>query len=233
MVSYGSKSTFSHATRIVGTYPVYPPNPEQLTSMKTMSLSKPRYQIPEGLFVGLILLIGVTAGAQNLLKNGDFQQPLGATNWTVGYLHGGPDDFEIKDRTGIASRFASATSTDLGGHLRPQTDKLAHAYFSQTVTNLEPGHSYTISGWMKWVGPSEFGNASTTYRVYFEAIGGGGVARTPNLDDTTQAGVFNLNQTPDAEGKIEVRLHLDKFGWCIYDKLPFCNAYFDDLSLTY
>jgi len=183
--------------------------------------------------LGISFFVCVSASAQNLLNNGDFEQPLGPTNWTLGYLHGGPDDFEIKDRTGISDYNAGSTSTTTGGHLRPQTDKLAHGYFTQTVTNLVPGHSYTISGWMRWVGPSEYGGASGTYRVYFEAIGGGGTARTLDLTDTTQAGTFTLNQTPDANGKIEVRLHLDKFGWCIYDKLPFCNAYFDNFSLTY
>lgn len=179
------------------------------------------------------VLLGASVGAQNLLNNGDFEQPLGPANWTVGYLHGGPDDFEIKDRTAISSRYETAANADKGGHLRPQTDKLAHAYFTQTVTNLVQGHSYTINGWMKWVGPSEYPGSSGVFRVYFEAIGGGGPARSPHLDDATQAGTFTLNQTPDANGRIEIRLHLDKFGWCIYDKLPFCNAFFDDFSLTY
>lgn len=202
--------------------------------MKNTFLSKSHYQIAgQGLLLGLLLVIGVPASAQNLLKNGDFQQPLGPANWTVTYLHGDDEDFEIKDRTGISSRYESAANTDKGGHLRPSTDKLAHASFTQTVTNLAAGHSYTISGWMRWVGPSEFGNSSNTFRVYFDAIGGQGTVRTPHLDDTTQSGLFSLTNTPDANGKIEVRLHLDKFGWCIYDKLPFCNAYFDDFSLTY
>lgn len=181
----------------------------------------------------LVALIGISVSAQNLLQNGDFQQPLGPTNWTVLYLHGDDEDFEIKDRTALSSRYENASNNDKGGHLRPSTDKLAHASFTQTVTNLVPGHAYTITGWYKWVGPAEFGNSFQTFRVYFEAIGGLGTARTPNLDDITTSAVYSLTNTPDANGKIEVRLHLDKFGWCLYDKLPFCNAYFDDFSLTY
>ena len=52
-----------------------------------------------GLLLGVGILISASASAQNLLQNGDFAQPLGPTNWTIGYLHGGPDDFDIKDRT--------------------------------------------------------------------------------------------------------------------------------------
>jgi hypothetical protein len=202
--------------------------------MKNTFLSKSHRQIAgQGLLLGAMIFIGASASAQNLLKNGDFQQPLGPTNWTVLYLHGDDEDFEVKDRSAISSHTASASSTDFGAQLRPSTDKLAHACFSQTVTNLQPGHVYTLSGWMKWVGPEEFPNSLQTYRVYFQALGGQGVARTIDLDDTTRSGSFTLTNTPDAAGKIEVQLHLDKYGWCIYDKLPFCNAYFDDFVLTY
>jgi hypothetical protein len=204
--------------------------------MNNTFMSISRHQIAAaGLLLGLILLIGVPASAQNLLNNGDFGQPLGPANWTVAYVHGGPDDFEIKDRTTIADRHRVNQTNSRGGHLRPSTDKLAHAYFTQTITNLVPGHTYTLTGQMKWEGPFEFGNAAVTYRVYFEAIGGLGTARTEDLPDTgfDQWAQYSLPQTADANGKIEVRLHLDKFSWCIYDKLPFINGYFDEFSLTY
>lgn len=202
--------------------------------MKKAFLPASYYQlaVPASL-LAFALSLCCSASAQNLLKNGDFQQPLGPTNWTVLYLHGDDEDFEVKDRSAISSHTASASSTDFGAQLRPSTDKLAHACFSQTVSNLQPGHAYTLSGWMKWVGPEEFPNSLQTYRVYFQAIGGQGVARTIDLDNTTRSGTFTLTNTPDADGKIAVQLHLDKYGWCLYDKLPFCNAYFDDFALTY
>ena len=108
--------------------------------MKNTFLSKSHHQIATAGFVvfALVLLFGVSASAQNLLNNGDFEQPLGPANWTIGYLHGGPDDFEIKDRTAISDRYANNQNNTKGGHLRPQTDKLAHAYFTQTVL---PGYS--------------------------------------------------------------------------------------------
>src|SRR5512140_1818818 len=84
--------------------------------------------------LGLGLLLWGPASAQNLLKNPDFEYPLGTTNWTVGHIRGGPSDFEIRDRTTAASRGWSYG--DFGAEFRPFHNKLAHAYFTQTVSNL-------------------------------------------------------------------------------------------------
>lgn len=180
---------------------------------------------------GFFLFLSVSANAQNLLKNGDFEQPLGPTNWTVVYVQGGPDDFEIKDRTTAADKNPATQQNTRGGHLRPCTDWDAHAYFSQTVTNLVPGHTYTVQGDLRWH-REDFGNAAITYRVYFEAVGQT-VARSPDVPDSESWSHFSVTLTPDANGKIEVRLHLDKYRFCTYDKLPFINGYFDNFSVTY
>lgn len=214
-------------------------------------------QVISGLVFSLALLLCASADAQNLLKNGDFEQPLGPTNWTVRYLIGGPDDWEIKDR----SRGGSRRAAWYGGYLRVISQKLAHAYFTQTVTNVSPGHVYDFVGHMKedwWKGVGD--PKRDRYLVYIELIGGQGVplascgtSRCSVLatnDLTNSAGdpetnidppytyptdiwrPFYAQQTPDAEGKIEVRLHYNKVGYTIYDKTWISAASFDDLSLT-
>jgi hypothetical protein len=206
--------------------------------MKNTLPSISRYQLAAaGLLLGIGFLVCGSASAQSLLKNGDFEQPLGTTNWTIHYVRGGPESFEIKDRTTTADHHRAQQINTRGLHLRPSECKLAHAYFSQTISNLVAGHTYNVSGWMNWEGgaTSGFGNAPTTYRIYFEAIGGLGTARSPDYPDTN-GDVFTqyfLTQKPDANGNIEIRLHLDKFGWCNYDKLVMVNGYFDDFSVTY
>jgi hypothetical protein len=220
---------------------------------KFLSLSRCLVAAPKLLF-GLALLFCASAGAQNLLKNGDFEQPLGPTNWTVGYLHGGPDDWEIKDR----SRGGSLHMAWYGGYFRPRTLKLAHACFVQTVTNLTPGHAYNLSGFMKqdwWHSGDPFRNK---YRVYMEAIGGQG-SPTPDgrasvlaTNDLTDAvgdpepnieapytyptiiwRPFYAQQIPDANRKIEVRLHYYKVDFATYDKTYTSAASYDDISLTH
>jgi hypothetical protein len=184
-----------------------------------------------GALLGFAVLACVSASAQNLLKNGDFEQPLGPTNWTVVYVQGSPDDFEIKDRTTEADRQAASQQNKRGAHLRPCTDWNAHAYFSQTVANLVPGHSYTVQGDLRWH-RGDFGNAAVTYRVYFEAIGQG-TARSSDVPDLESWSHFSVTQTPDASGKIEVRLHLDKYRGCTYDKMILINGHFDNFFVTY
>ena len=207
--------------------------------------------------LGLVLFLCTSAGAQNLLRNGDFEQPLGPTNWTVLYLHGGPDDWEIKDR----SRGGSRRAAWYGGYFRVISQKLTHACFAQTVTNLTPGHAYSFVGHMKedwWKGIGD--PKRDRYLVYMELIGGEGaplescgirrcsVLATNDLTDsagdpepdidppytypTTVWRPFFAQQTPDAEGKIEVRLHYNKVGYVTYDKPWISAASFDDLSLT-
>lgn len=192
--------------------------------------------------------------AQNLLRNADFEQPLGPTNWTVVYVHGGPDDFEIKDRSRGGAR---RPSTFYGAYFRPLTSKLAHAYFTQTVTNLTPGHVYNFLGHMKQDWWNVDAPQRDKYLVYIELIGGQGtplpdgrysVIATNNLTDSSGNPETNIEppytyptviwrpfyaqQIPDSNRCIEVRLHYNKVGFTIYDKLWIMAASFDDLSLT-
>jgi len=109
--------------------------------------------------------------AQNLLKKGDFKRPLGPTNWTVIYLHCGPDDWEIKDR----SRGGSRRAAWYGGYFRVLGQKLAHACFAQTVSKLTVGHIYNFVGFLKenwWKGVGD--PKRDRHLVYMELIGGHG-----------------------------------------------------------
>jgi hypothetical protein len=209
--------------------------------------------------LGLGLLLCGGAGAQNLLKNPDFEYPLGPTNWMVGHIRGGPSDFEIRDRTTAASRGWSYG--DFGAEFRPFHNKLAHAYFTQTVSNLTAGQVYTFSGQMQedwWSAPSGTNaydpvsnGKRNSFLVYMEVIGGQGtpmpdgrrslLATNPtpaytNADVAVYATdtwcQYRAQQTPASNRTIEIRLHLDKLSWELTYYLPVMNAYFDVMSLT-
>ncbi len=228
-------------------------------------LNRRRFAFPgaalgaRGVVLALGLLFGDLLAAQNLLKNPEFEFPLGPTNWTLGHIRGGPPDFEIKDRTTAASR--GWAYGDFGAQFRPAHNKLAHAFFTQTVTNLIPGHLYTVSGQMKegWWNPPSGTNTydpdrdgkRKSFLVYIEAIGGLGSATADGRASLlatnpspvyTNADVavyatdtwceYRVQQTPDTNRSIEVRLHLDKRSWDLTYYLDVMNAYFDIISLT-
>jgi hypothetical protein len=205
----------------------------------------------QGLLFGSSFLLCVSAGAQvNQLRNGDFESaPIGVgsptTNWSVLYLKGCADDFEIKDRT----RSASIRAAWYGAELRPRTQKPIHAAFTQTKTGLLKDHQYTVAGQM-WSERAAYGD----YVVYMEAIGGTGellpdgrrsLLLTNTVDGTVYAkGVrtdnnapsfeeYSGKQTPDASGNIEVRLHYWATTFRVYDKLWAEATYFDDITLYY
>ena len=205
----------------------------------------------QGLILSFAFLLCASASAQNLLKNGDFEQaPLGPTNWNIIYLHGGPDDFDIIDRTRGASAHAG---TYYGGNFRPIGQKLGHACFTQTVTNLTPGHVYDVGGKMKEGWWSDTGEHAfrDKFLVYIEAIGGQGtptedgrasMIATNNFDPDANIDPpytyptdiwrdFTTQQTPDAKRKIEIRLHFNQVGYSEWDKCWLMNGYFDDLYL--
>ncbi len=219
----------------------------------------PRRIVIRASLLGCALLLSQSAGAQNLLKNGDFEQRLGPTNWTVKYLHGDADDFEIKNRIRAASMYPQGSATKFyGACFRPLTLKLAHAYFTQTVTNLTPDHVYQFTGNMWedwWKAPNDA--LRDKMLVYIEVIGGQGTPlpdgrfsliatndftdsngnADANIDApyTYATGIwrpFYAQQIPDTNRQIEVRMHYDKVGFAIYDKTWTSAAYYDDISLT-
>jgi hypothetical protein len=203
----------------------------------------------QALVCGVGLLWCSSAGAQNLLQNGDFDAaPLGPTNWTIIYLHGGPDCFEIKDRV---TPYAYHNNSFYDAAFRPIDQKLAHACFTQTVTNLEAGYSYKLSVIMRedwWASPTDA--KRDKFLVYTEIIGGQG---TPTEDGrasvlavaTDQSNLdppytypndtwltFTNQQTPDTSGNIEVRLHYNMVGYVDFDKCMEMSGMFDLVSLT-
>ena len=198
-----------------------------------------------GLALGLTLLLGaMTAGAQNRLGNPSFESPLGVgtTNWTLRYVQGGSEDWVVKDRTTAASRYRSQILNDRGLHFRPSNNRVMHVYATQTLYNLQTNHTYTISGSLTCES-RDFGNGPTTYHVWFEAIGAegeNGVVASPdgpNVPGDASTGptwaTYTIYQKPDASGKLELRLHCDKYRGCNYDKLVLINGYFDEFSVTY
>jgi hypothetical protein len=234
---------------------------EKLFSMNQGRFLFSRHKLVlQGLALGFTFLLCASAGAQNLLQNGDFEAPEHGvvTNWTVGYLHGSPDDWEIKDHSRGAAR---RSSTFYGAYLRVLSQKLAHAYFTQTVSNLTAAQTYHFVGHMRedwWKAPDDA--LRDKYLVYIELIGGQGtpipccgpgrfsVIATNDLtisDGSYDANIdppytyptivwrpFYAQQTPDFEGKIEVRLHYNKIAYTTYDKPWISAAAFDDCSLT-
>jgi hypothetical protein len=171
------------------------------------------------------------------------------TNWALGYLHGGADDFDVKDTTRLI--------------LRPVgTIRVAHAYFTSTVTNLDTNHLYTLTGHMSegwWRGDQGTGydpvgdGHRDKFLVYIEVIGGLGNPTPdgrasllatnaapvyPGYPDLiyyatdSASATYAVQQKPDASGKIEVRLHYDKVGGVIYDKNWIMHADFGTITLT-
>jgi hypothetical protein len=54
---------------------------------------------------------------------------------------------------------------------------------------------------------------------------------TGDANNPPSWGSFTIYQKPDADGKIEIRLHCDKNRGCNYDKLILINGYFDDFAV--
>jgi hypothetical protein len=170
------------------------------------------------LLVGLVWLTSGSATAQNLLKNGDFEQELGPDNWTIVYTAVvfpttaswpktcGPNDFEVQGRTRLAHKDKDPGTWDgdggggqhfwnkFGGHFRAGHDWLMHAYFKQVVTNLSPGAKYVVSCWM-----TQYEGPVNKAQLFLEALGGPGgttsVCYPPVsvLQDTTDAGYLQVS----------------------------------------
>jgi hypothetical protein len=223
--------------------------------IKTFLRSRPQAAAP--LLLGLALLVPPPAAAQNFVRNPDFEEPLGPDNWTVEYAavtggnviaanrptNCGPNDFLIKGRTCIAHRNLGVPSSGtwdgaptywnkFGAHLMPNHTWVCHAYFKQVVTNLTPGASYTISAWM-----TQFGK-TTKADVYLEALGGLGARRTVSVVNDAKnnpAGwqPYAVTNTADANGQIEVRLHMNKNMTDVSSLWSYreINAFFDHVAV--
>jgi hypothetical protein len=207
---------------------------------------KTRYPLPfgygpaaGGIFLGLVLLLGNSASAQNLLKNGDFESPFPVTDPTAGWavvFPGGADgdytDWAIAGRTKAASRVTGGH----GAHLRPNNWGTVHAYFTQVVTNLTPGAVYRldIQKMRSNFKYTDEGGASALQKVYAAIISG--TSSNAVHGYSTNNGPYSLTITCAPTRRIEVQLH----NWKRYMsnesaedmKHAKCSAWFDDVSLT-
>jgi hypothetical protein len=190
------------------------------------------------LFLGLAVLVCVSASAQNLLNNPGFNAPLSTgnvtTNWVLGYDYGSREDFVIADRSTWAKNKWTSTDTNgvaWGAQFRPIHEGAMKGYFKQTVSGLNTSKTYVVSGFMFTTWISGIPNA---YDVYIEARGGLGNARTASC---TTDGAYNndapysVTNTPKANGTMEIRLYYDKKTWTT-DKAYTATACFDDISVT-
>lgn len=189
-----------------------------------------------GCVLVLALLLCASASAQNLLQNGDFESPFPVADPTAGWavvFPGGPDgdyaDWAIAGRTLAASR----TSGGHGAHLRPNNSGTIHAYFTQTVTNLTPGQSYTLTI-QRMRAQFDYADGLVLQRIYMNAVSGS----TSNVvfGGSLSNGPHSLMITCAASGQIEVQLHNFK-RWMSNEnaedmKHAKASAWFDDISLT-
>ncbi len=207
---------------------------------------KTRYLLPSGyapaavgLFAGLALLLCGSAGAQNLLKNGDFESPFPVADPTAGWavvFPGGADgdftDWAIAGRTKAASRVSGGH----GAHLRPNNWGTVHAYFTQVVTNLTPGAVYRldIQRMRSNFKYTDEGGSAALQKVYAAMISGSSSNAVHGY--STNNGPYSLTITCAATRQIEVQLH----NWKRYMvnegaedmKHAKCSAWFDDFTLT-
>jgi hypothetical protein len=235
--------------------------------MRSKVLSSSRGQVAaQGLLLGIGLLAGTTAGAQNFVRNPDFELPLGPDNWTVEYAavfggsvnqptNCGPLDFMIAGRTTMAHKDMNPGTWDgedgtgtnywskFGGHFAPNHSWMMHGYFKQVVTNLTPNANYACSAWMAFWG----GDYLSKVNIYLEAIGGpnGLIPKTTpypagnvlNLNPASGGGPGNwqkytVTNSASSSGKIELRLHFNKFSSIASWEWRNCNAFYDHVAVV-
>jgi hypothetical protein len=230
--------------------------------MKIKLLSFSRCQSAAmGLLLAMALLTPGSAGAQNFVKNPDFEKPLGPDNWTIVYTNVtdgsvpaanrptncGPWDFFIAGRTTMAHKDMvpgdwDGTGTNywskFGGHFAANHTWLMHAYFKQVVTNLTPLAQYQVSAWMTQMTKND--SFLTKAQVYMEVLGGvgGNISRkTPYVTDNCHnnpAGwkMYSVTNTASSSGQLEIRLHFNK-NQIIAETWEYrnLNAYYDHVSV--
>lgn len=209
--------------------------------MKNKFLFPLRYQFAaRGLFLGLTFLLCASLNAQNLLKNGSFENPIdppgssGTTNWALVYAYGGPADFAYADRTTEgckSSHVGFADGGSWGAAFRPAHAEYMHAYHKQVVTGLTNGASYTLSGYM------HTGYAMNKLHVYIEMYGGSDGTTLVTIPEATQTRTqYFLTNTASASGQVEVRVGLriqpEIPAWGEEDpKFVKCEGWFDLFEL--
>lgn len=214
----------------------------------------------QGWLLGLSLLTWSSVSAQNLLKNPDFEEPLGPDNWTIVYtgvvdpttaswpLECTRSDFYIAGRTRLAHKDMTPGTWDgqdstgtnywskFGLHFCAAHDWLMHAYARQVVSGLMPGSNYTASCWMTQFDP----NATTAkIEVYMEVLGGptGTVSKRTPFVYTTVLGSpeawtrYDVTHTASDSGQIEIRLHYNKNGATSSEKWRNLDAFYDHACL--
>jgi hypothetical protein len=160
----------------------------------------------------LLLLISAGAcGAQELLKNKDFEDPFPGTdpasNWIVVFQEGGPGDFDIAGPStesaypyGVSPTWAPEGGN--GAHLRNVAPRwTTKAYFKQLVTNLTVGAKYTLT--LKKMKRGDYANL-----YIWAALVSGSVSNTV-FGDSTVTGPYSLSITA-ATTQVSVQLHLTK-----------------------
>jgi len=207
----------------------------------------------------LALLAWSSVDAQNLLRNPDFEEPLGPDNWTIVYapVLNGPNvaptectrsDFYICGRTRLAHKDLvpgtwdgeDGTGTNywskFGLHFCASHDWLMHVYARQVVSGLMPGSNYTATCWITQFDP---GAVVDKVKVYLEVLGGpDGTSsqRSPDVMSTVLGTPTNwtkcvVSQTASDDGQIEIQLHYNKNGSTANDKWRNMDALYDHASL--
>ncbi len=160
--------------------------------------------------VAVAIVTATYAGAQNFVKNPDFEAPLGSDNWTILYVSPSSEaDFWLHDRTTLAHRDSTYGTWDgnyFGLHFRPYHTGLMEAYARQIVTGLQPGASYVISAWMVQFQETFIPKMD----VWLETVGGSGIKSSSKVVNYCFQNNgwerFSVTNTATTGRQIEVRL---------------------------
>lgn len=182
-------------------------------------------------FYGLLAAIAVMslaiagqASAVNWVLNPGFEDPLGS-EWELVFADGSGSSFSILGQT--AASFYSGTY-GLQFQVPTSNNFTAHAYYKQVVSGLTPGQSYPVSAWLKFNALNVY-NRPDKFWVYLQAIGGMGSLVAPAKGSNTSGWVqYSIDQTADANGQIEIRVGMNKYGTTSAKQ---CDGFIDDVVL--
>jgi hypothetical protein len=206
-----------------------------------------------GLLLGFALLAAGSASAQNLVKNADFEEPLGPDNWTIVFApvinssaNGNgtiacANDFLVAGRTTMAHKDMVPGAWDghdgqntncwskFGGHFAPNHSWVMHAYFKQVVTNLAPLAQYQVSAWM-----TQWGGHVEAAQIWMEVLGGalGNVSRkTPYVTSAANWQRYTVTNSASSSGQLEIQLHYNKINAVTSWEYRNQNAFYDHVCL--